>query len=83
MELLFLLCKGTALVTLTLFLLSVLYAVISTLLKNILMDCRIVKKYVELKEDYEQLLKKVQKLEVELVDKQLEIEYTMDRLKKN
>ena len=71
MEILWLLCKGTGIVTLTLFLLSILYAVISTLLQNILRDCRNIKKIHELKKDYQELLEKVQRLEIELIDKQI------------
>jgi uncharacterized membrane protein (DUF106 family) len=83
MELLWLICKGTVLVTVTLFFLTVLYAVISTLIQNILRDCKNIKKYEQLKKDYQELLEKVQRLEVELIDKELEIDYTKLKLNKN
>ena len=71
MEILLKLCQAIGLGTLTLFFLSLLYAVASTLIQNILRDCRNIKKYQQLKKDYEELLKKVQRLEIELVDKQI------------
>lgn len=71
MEILWLLCKGTGIVTLTLFLLSILYAVISTFIQNVLRDFRNIKKYEELKKDYQELLEKIQRLEVELIDKEI------------
>lgn len=71
MEILWLLCKGTGIVTLTLFLLSILYAVISTFIQNVLRDFKNIKKYEELKKDYQELLEKVQRLEVELIDKEI------------
>ena len=83
MELLWLICKGTVLVTVTLFFLTVLYAVLSTLIQNILRDCKNIKKYEQLKKDYQELLEKVQRLEMELIDKELEIDYTKLKLNKN
>lgn len=83
MELLWLICKGTALVTLTLFILTILYAVISTLIQNILRDCKNIKKYEQLKKDYQKLLEKVQRLEIELIDKKLAKEYNDDKRTKN
>ena len=83
MGLLWLICKGTALVTLTLFILTILYAVISTLIKNILRDCKNIKKYEQLKKDYQELLEKVQRLEIELIDKKLAKEYNDDKRTKN
>lgn len=83
MELLWLICKGTVLVTVTLFFLTVLYAVLSTLIQNILRDCKNIKKYEQLKKDYQELLEKVQRLEIELIDKELEIDYTKLKLNKN
>ena len=83
MELLWLICKVTALVTLTLFILTILYAVISTLIQNILRDCKNIKKYEQLKKDYQELLEKVQRLEIELVDKKLVKEYNDDKRTKN
>ena len=83
MEILWLLCKGTALVTLTLFILTILYAVTSTLIQNILRDCKNIKKYEQLKKDYQELLEKVQRLEIELIDKKLAKEYNDDKRTKN
>ena len=83
MELLWLICKVTALVTLTLFILTILYAVISTLIQNILRDCKNIKKYEQLKKDYQELLGKVQRLEIELIDKELAKEYNDDKRTKN
>lgn len=83
MEILWLICKGTALVTLTLFILTILYAVILTLIQNILRDCKNIKKYEQLKKDYQELLEKVQRLEIELVDKKLVKEYNDDKRTKN
>lgn len=83
MELLWLICKGTALVTLTLFILTILYAVISTLIQNILRDCKNIKKYEQLKKDYQELLEKVQRLGIELIDKKLAKEYNNDKRTKN
>ena len=71
MEFLWLFCKGTAILTAILFMLTVLYAIISTLLQNILRDCKNIKKYEELKKEYLELLEKVQRLAIELVDKQI------------
>lgn len=69
MEILWLLCKSTGLVALTLFLFAIIYAVVSTLLQNILRDFLRLKKYIELKQENEKLVEKIEKLEIELIDK--------------
>ena len=71
MEILWILCKAIALIVSIMFGLTILYAIISTFVQNILRDCKNIKKYQELKSDYEQLLKKVERLEIELVDKEI------------
>ena len=83
MEFLWWFCKGTGIVTLSIFFLAILYAVLSTLIENIVEDITNMKKYVELKKDYQELLEKVQRLEIELVDKKLAKEYNDNKGTKN
>lgn len=83
MEFLWWFCKGIGLVTLSMFFLTILYAILSTLIENVAEDITNMKKYIELKKDYQELLEKVQRLEIELVDKKLTEEYNNNKGTKN
>lgn len=76
MEFLWIFCKLTAILTLTIFLITLLYAIVSTLVGNIAKDIVNIKKYYELKEKYEDLLARARVIEAQLDE--MKEDYSVD-----
>ena len=80
---LWLFCKGIGIITLTAFFVAILYAIISVLIENIIEDCLKIKKYADIKNENKELQEKINRLEIELVDKKLAKEYNDSKRTKN
>lgn len=83
MKTLLLFSQSLGLGAVSMFFVVLLYATTITLIKNVIKDCTKIKKYYEIKKENKELLEKIQRLEIELVDKELAKEYNDSKRTKN
>lgn len=79
MKTLLLFSQALGLGAISMFFVLLLYATTVTLINNIIRDWTKIKQYNDIKKENKELLEKIQKLEIELVDKKLAEEYNKNK----